>query len=272
MSEVTEKRTFKIPPCKIDKVLVKRMGEILEKESSTIYNDLLEFAIKKESEKDYYKKYPDQLEEDAKSSIAEWEYKPEYTLVAHSRNIESTDISGFTKVDWPSDTESLSVSIGRHGAPKRIEIDIYLESWRMNESKLRVSGNNSTWVNGIADQLEAIFQKNLVGYHLIVEKLLLRVLLSILAWISIAFAVAYPLWPAIRPFLKPSVTFPTIFAIILLIGFVVFYPLELFMEWLFPRFEFGPVSLSRRVRKWMWGLLVSSGLIVAIIFKLVGLA
>lgn len=272
MSEITEKRTFKVPPCKIDKSLIKELGQILEAESPTIYNVHVEIEIKRRSKQDYYKKYPKELKKDAEESVLPWEYKPSYTLVADSKNIKSAEFANFTDVEWPSDTKEINLSIGHFSSPRKIEINLYLERWRMKQSEVSVSGKDSTWVNGIADRLEAVFQKKLLGYRSIVEHSLLRMLLSILTWISIAFAITYLSWPMMRPFLKEGVTWIELFVIILFFGgFVAVWVLEEFLSWLFPRFEFGEVSLPRRVRKWIWGLLVGSGFIANIIFKLVGL-
>jgi len=272
MSKITEKRTSRVPPCKVNRSLIKEIGQILEEESPTIYNDLVEIVIKQRSKSTYYKKYPKELKKDAEESIYPWEYKPNYTLIAHSKDIKSSKIAHFTDVEWPSDTKEISISMGSFRTLRKIEINIYLERWRMSHSQVSVSGKDSTWVNGMADRLEAVFQKELLGYRSIVEHFLLRILLSILTWISIAFAITYPLWPVIKPFLKEGVTWIELFVIILFLGaFVVVVVLEEFLSWLFPRFEFGEVSLPRRVRKWILGLLIGSGFIANIIFKLVGL-
>ena len=73
----------------------------------------------------------------------------------------------------------------------------------------------------------------------------------------------------VKPFFKEDVTFEILYSIILVMGgSLTVFALESLLSWLFPRFEYGKGSNSRRVRKWIWGLLVSSGLLMAIILKL----
>lgn len=272
MSEITEKRTFKVPPCKIDKNLINELGQILEEQSPIIYDEIKKMMIRERSDSTYYKKHPDEIKSDLDSAIYEWEYEPKYELVAPSRIIKSAKVDGFTSDEWPSDAERITLSVGGGKSSREIETNIYMERWRTSNSQVSVSGKDSTWVNGIADRLETTFKSRIVGYHLIVERFSLRILISIVTWISIAFAIAYPLFPVLKPFLKEGVTWIVLFAIVSIVGgWGAIFLLEEFLKWLFPRFEFGEVSLPRRVRKWIWGLLISSGLIANIIFKLVGL-
>lgn len=41
-----------------------------------------------------------------------------------------------------------------------------------------------------------------------------------------------------------------------------------FLGWLFPKYEFGE-TLQKRLRKWIWSLLIGSGIITIIIDKLI---
>jgi len=116
--------------------------------------------------------------------------------------------------------------------------------------------------------LEKVFEKRRLGYHSIHEKRYLKALLIILTWIPMALAITYPLYPIIKPHLKEWVTSSTFFLIILLVGEALMWlPLWTVFDWLFPYFEFGN-PLQKKVRKWIWGLFVSSGFLMALLFKL----
>lgn len=270
MSQITEKRVFEIPPCQVDKDIVKKIGEILERESRPIFEEMFKKTKERMRNDDYYKKYPKELTDKAiKESMFFQTYRPSFSLLSSSRNVESRNIDGFIDAEWPTKINKISLSLGSESVGKQIVVNLYLERWRMKNSEVSVSGSNSVWVNGMAAQLVDIFEKNRLSYHLIVRHVSLRYLLSIVAWISLSFAIMYPLWSIIKPFFKESVTFEILYPIILVMGgSLTVFALEFLLSWLFPRFEYGRGSNSRRVRKWIWGLLVSSGLLMAIILKL----
>lgn len=274
MSRITEKRVFEIPPCQVDKDVVRKIGEILERESKLIFEEMFGETKKRMRNEEYYKQYPKELTDKAiKEGMLLFgiRYRPSFSLYSSSRNIESTNVDGFISAEWPTKINQISMSLGSAPAGKRIVVNVYLERWRMKNSEVSVSGSDSVWVNGMASQLEDIFEKNRLSYHFIVRHMSLRLMLSIVAWISLSFAVMYPLWPIVKPFLREGLEFELLYSIILVFGgFMMIYPLESVLSWLFPRLEYGKGSNSRRVRAWIWGLLVSSGLLMAIILKLLG--
>jgi len=273
MSIITEKREFTIPPCRISKKLIKAIGEVLEGESPKLHKELFDITEQTFREREYYQKNPEKLTpEDVEAAILTSNYVPKFSLVSNSRNIQSSNITGFVNAEWPDDIRNISLELGGYSSTKNITVNIYFENWRINESKVVVSGNDSIWVNGITANLASMFKGEKLGFAFIVNHSLLRFILSILTGLSLAFAVMYPLWPIISPFLKEGLRFETFF---ILIGFfsLVFtaYPLHLFLSWLFPRFEYGVSPLSTRIRRGLWVLLISSGFLSAIILKLLGL-
>ena len=277
MSKITEKRSFSIPPCLVDKDLVKKVGELLEKEHESCFKEAFEETKKKMMEEDFYKKYPKELTED---HIKGRMYGPSlsYSLTAGSRNIESANIAAFVEAEWPDDADEISMglstrlSLGSGVSAKTITVSLYLERWRMKNSEVVVSGADSTWVNGIAVKLERIFESKRLSYHPLVTHPSIRWVLSLVAWSSLSFAFLRPLWPWIMPQLKEGIQFGTFYILIFALGvFIAIWPLEVFLNWLFPRFEYGKSSTSRRVRGWIWGFLVGSGIIATLFLKLFGL-
>lgn len=276
MSKITEKRSFSIPPCLVDKDLVKKAGELLEKEYESYFREAFEETKTKMQEEDFYKKYPKELTED---NIKRRMYglSISYSLTANSRNIDSANTTAFVEAEWPDDANTISMELGSplSASPlsaKRITVSLYLERWRMKNSEVVVSGADSTWVNGIAVKLERIFESKRLSYHPLVTHTSIRWILSLVAWSSLSFAFLRLLWPWIMPQLKEGVQFGTFYIAVFALGvFLAIWPLEAFLNWLFPRFEYGKSSTSRRVRGWIWGFLVGSGIIATLFLKLFGL-
>lgn len=271
MSRITEKRVFKIPPCQVDKDLIRKIGEFLEKERETLFKMILEETKEKLREEDYYKKYPKELTKETIESRM-YGYGLSYSLESSSRNIESSNIDGFIGAEWPENAEQISIELGDRGSPKRVHVTLHLKRSRMGWSEVTVSGYDSTWVNGAATRLEKAFESKRLSYSLLVTHSGLRVILSLVAWASLSFAVLRPLWPFLVPFLREGVDFVVIYAVIFLAGcFLAVWPLEAFLSWLFPRFEYGKSPTPRRVRAWIWGLFLGSGILSALFLRLLGL-
>lgn len=180
MSKVTERTSFTIPPCIVDKDLIKKIGEVLEKEYEVFYKELFDETKKRMQEKEYYKKYPQELtEKDIRSEMLGTE--PRYSLISNSKNIESSNIDAFIQTEWPDSASEISVEFGSTRYAKRASVTLYLERWRMKNSEVIVSGENSTWVNGVAVKLEQIFESKKLSYHPLVTHASLRFILSIAA-------------------------------------------------------------------------------------------
>lgn len=271
MSKVTEKRSFSIPPCLVDKDLVKKVGELLAKEHESYFREAFEETKTKMQEEDFYKKYPKELTED---NIKRRMYGPSisYALTANSRNIDSANTAAFVEAEWPDDANEISMEVGSSMSAKRITVSLYLERWRMKNSEVVVSGADSTWVNGIAVKLERVFESKRLSYHPLVTHPSIRWILSLVAWTSLSFAILRPLWPWIMPQLKEGVQFGIFYVLVFALGVLpAIWSLEAFLNWLFPRFEYGKISTSRRVRGWIWGFLVGSGIIATLFLKLFGM-
>ena len=268
MSSVTEKRSFKIPPCIIDKDLIKKIGNLLQKEYNIYYKECFEETMEEMKEDDFYKKYPQQLtDENIKRNMTN--IRLGYLLESKERNIESSNIQSFIDAEWPNSFEEISITLGTSEGKKRISATFYIPEWRT--SQVIVSGIDGIWVNGIADQLEKIFEENKLSYHFLVNHSSIKYALALAAWASLSFAVLLPLWPSIVPHLKEGTQFSLLYLLIFLLGLiVVIWPFESLLSRLFPRFEYGKTS-AKKARKWIWGILVSSGFISAIVLKLLGL-
>ena len=88
----------------------------------------------------------------------------------------------------------------------------------------------------------------------------------------IIFAILLPLWPLLVPHLNGNIGFIWFYFLVFLAGgMLAAIPFESLWTWLFPRFEYGKNSSSKRARNFIWGLLVGSGFISALILKLLGL-
>jgi hypothetical protein len=272
MSKITEKRSFNIPPCLVDKDLVKKVGELLEKEYELCFKEVFEKTKMQMQEEDYYKKYPKQLTEDNITGRMQGDPSLGYLLRSNSRNIDSANIASFAEAEWPDDANEISMELNSRLSAKNITLSLYLTRWRMKDSEAKVSGVDSTWVNGITVKLDGIFMSKRLSYHPLVTHASIRYILSLVAWGSLSFAFLRSLWPWIMPYLKESTQFEELFILVFVaVAFPAVFALEAFLNWLFPQVEYGKGSASRRVRGWIWGLLVSSGIIAALFLKLFGL-
>lgn len=75
MPEVTEKRTVRIPPCKVNKKLIEEIGKFLEGENLEMY----------------------------------------YSLDSRTKTIRSNDVNDFIEADWGSDLKEIAIgSVTRH--------------------------------------------------------------------------------------------------------------------------------------------------------------
>jgi hypothetical protein len=227
---VTEIREFKILPCKIDKDLIRKIGRVLESD-----------VICK------------------KKGIS-------YNVNSPTRKISSNEFSNFTEAEWSNEIRSISIGVKEYPSPVNIEIDFKYTS----SSKVTISSSDATWADGIAKQLERVFNENKLSYSPIVEHWYLKMILAVSALLSLSWALTYPMVEVFRIFGR-DLPFLNVFLIIVLVGiFPALMALYSFLEWLFPRFEYGN-ALQKRIRKWIWALFVSSGFLVAIAFKFLGL-
>lgn len=222
MSEITEKRTIKIPPCIVDKELIQEIGGLLQSE------ELCRNHLK-------------------------------YSLDSKTQDIESKKVEDFVKADWGSELNEIMIETDCESPKVRVSIDfrnIYL-------SEFSVSGKDTTWVNGVTNRIHDIFRKHRPSYHRIKTNWFLKMLLTIIT----TGILCYPIFLLVNPLIVQNLVF------IVLILFPAGYGgagLYFLIEWLFPYLEYGE-PLQKRMRKWIWIFLLGSGLIPAIILKILGL-
>ena len=242
----------------------------MEKEFKLFFREVYEETKANLQSQDYYKKYPSKLtDEEIRSNM--YGVGLSYSLSSSSKNIESSSIKAFVEADWPDSADEISLGFVISSPAKRVTVNLYLERWRMDKSEVTVTGEDSTWVNGVAVKLERLFEDKRPSYYPLATNGPLRWILSFATWVSLSFAATFLLWPSIQPFLKEGVQFGLVYIAVLLVGtWFATWPLESLMEKMFPRFEYGKKSTSKRLRGWIWGLLISSGFLSALFLKLLG--
>lgn len=117
--KITEKRTVAIPPCRIEKALIREIGELLEKD------DLCKDNVN-------------------------------YILDSKTRDIQSKRVKDFIEADWGSNIRNISIATSYLEKPE-VRITIDFEHYFLSE--FSVSGENATWVNGLSDQIGDTFRK-----------------------------------------------------------------------------------------------------------------
>lgn len=227
---VTEKRTHKIPSCRVDKELLLDIGNVIE------------------------------------SSIRKGE-EVSYSLSAQSRDIQSKSLKEFA-TEPPKDAEEISMSLGKRWSfPRAINVKFDLEEEYLggDKGKISVSDPEAIWVHGVADRLMACFEKKRLGYRVIAERGEIRVVISILLDILLFFSFGYVLSRI------SSLSLQDIAIILVLVGMYFLLVLDFSLKRLFPYFELENRPLPRKARKWILGVIIGSGLLPALVLRLLGL-
>jgi len=222
MSKIIEKRTVKIPPVRVDKMLIREIGKLLESEE--LCKDRLS-----------------------------------YSLDSKTQDLESKKVDDFVKANWGSELNEIKIETDYESPRVRVEIDFR----RTYMSEFSVSGTDATWVNGITNRMHDIFEKYRHSYYRIKTSWLMKLLVTII----VTAVLVYPIFLLVYPLIRENASF--VFLIIFPAGYGglgVFF----LIDWLLPYFEYQE-TLQKRLRMWIWILLFSSGLIPAIILKLLGL-
>lgn len=155
--QITEKRTQKIPSCKVDKELLLAIGNVIENS-------------KRKDEKVYY------------------------NLKAKSRDIQSQNLGEFAS-EPPKDAEKLSMRLSVLWSPSiEVEFDLEEDYVSIGHGKISVSDPDATWVHGTADRLIACFEKKRLGYRVISENGVIRAITSISLTIFLFSSFAYTLF------------------------------------------------------------------------------
>lgn len=225
---VTEKRTHKIPSCRVDKELLLDIGNVIE------------------------------------SSIRKGE-EVSYSLSAQSRDIQSKSLKEFA-TEPPKDAEEISMSLGKRWSLPSVNAEFYLGEYLGSyKGKISVSDPDAIWVHGVADRLMACFEKKRLGYRVIAEKVGIRFTISILLDILLSFSFGYV-------FSRISLlSFDDIVGPLLVFGMVFLFVLDFSLKRLFPYFELENRPLPRKARKWILGVIIGSGLLPALVLRLLGL-
>lgn len=234
LSEIVEKRSVKIPPCKIEKDLIREIGELLESQEPC-------------------------------------ENRLRYSLDTRSKDMKSRRVKDFVEAEWGLDINGIVIKAeytisdivdGKQEEIPEVEVNI---NFRYRSGYFSVSGKDATWVNGIANQVEQIFDKYKLKYYQVKSNWLIKLPLII----ATSLPLVYPIHLVSIRFLYFE-TETSLFFLLFLVSCLVAYGINKLIDWLFPYFEYGETPQAW-ARKWIWILLYGSGLIPSFILKLLGL-
>jgi len=228
MSKIIEKRIIKIPPCYVDRNLIESIGTIIEDG------------------------FPD---EDAEIK---------YSLDGSSIEIKSSNVINFISTKWPDLVNKISIQAGHYHDSPSIGLDFDFKSKSVRE--LEIYGEDATWVNGIADRLEREIQNHKLGHSFFIEIGLLKLPVAILSVISISWFLSVILYPLFK-FFNFQYTQMNIFIFCVGAGSIIGWIfMMIFLDWLFPRYEYGEKFIQKKIRKYIMMFLTGSG-IVSYIFQ-----
>jgi len=224
MVKISEKRSLSIPPTRIDKELLTKVGRILKAHCPKEH----EISIQ------VYSDYRNIITEDFEELKSE-------------------------NVEIPSDTYKIEMTIRHHQIVGKTPIQIEMDLRRPRDSKLRVMGENATWVHGVTELLSEAFSKKKLGYSYIAKSKNLRSLISLATSLLLAYAIG----SVVLFFgIESEIAFGS-GAISLLVAMSL---TDRFFDWVFPYFEIESEDfLPPKVRKWTLAILWGSGIIPSIL-------
>lgn len=235
MVKITAKRSMNVLPTRIDKDMLSRLGQILKKECS----DQQSLSI---------------------------------SLYSDSLDIEVEDCKEFENIELPSDTYSIqmalnntiAVSVGKVVVGTK-PIEIEMDMRQPKNSKVRVRGENTTWVSGVTEAIVKAFERKKLRYWFVAKHEFARTLLSWFSSAVFGFSVGFALWHfGLEPLYSFVVAVATFGVMTNL--------LKRFFDWVFPYFEIGNEDFKpRKFRKVAFGILITSGVLPTIVLKLIGL-
>jgi len=140
--EITEKRTHRIPSCKVDKELLLDIGNLIDNSKRSGEN-------------------------------------VHYSLKAKSRDIRSQNLKEFA-AEPPKDAEEIRIRLSKPWSTS-IDVRFNLDEGFLtsDHGEVSVSDPDATWVHGVADRLNVCFEKKKLGYRAISERGELRAIISI---------------------------------------------------------------------------------------------
>lgn len=235
MSKIIEKRIIKIPPCHIDKkFLIESVGKIIEE------------------------------------NFPEKEARIRYSIDSSSIEINSSNVMNFVSSKWPDRVDDISIQAGEYHQSPSIGLGFDFNSNSIRN--LEIYGEDAIWVNGIADRLEREIQNNKLGHSSFIENRFLKLPAVIISIISISWFLSVILYPLSKYF-KFQATQMDLFIVILAIGGMFGWMLMwAFLDWLFPRYEYGEKFIQKKIRKYILLFLGGSGIISYIFQKLLELS
>lgn len=153
--KITEKRTHKIPSCRVDKELLLDIGKVIE-------------TSKRKGEQAYY------------------------NLKAQSRDVRSQNLEEFAS-EPPKDVEEISIRLSKGLWSTSINVTFSLEESYMSvgHGKISVSDPDATWVHGTTDRLIACFENKRLGYRKISERGEIRFIISAALTIFLCVSFGY---------------------------------------------------------------------------------
>lgn len=228
MVKIREKRSESINPTRIDGELLVDVGQILRADCPSEHEIVIE-------------------------------------LDADSKEILTEDSKEFANIDIPSDTYRIQMAIRSKEETPFNPVEIELDVRHPKDSKIRVMGENATWVQGVAQKLVRAFEKKKLGYRHIAKYETIRTVMSLISSGLLTYVGGFVLW-----------LFKVELLYILLFVVVFFYAMtsliKRFFDWVFPFFEIESEGfLPRKVRKLALAFLWVSGILPTVVFWLLGL-
>jgi hypothetical protein len=182
-----------------------------------------------------------------------------YHIDTATKDAKSKKVKDFIEMEWGTDLREIKIETSDSAYPKlRTVIDFR----PFYDSGFSLAGKDPTWVNGVTNRVQEVFKKHRTSYFRIENSKPLRVLCSFF----VACAFFLPVYIAMQHYLPDSYSIIIVAVLVISNGTNGMYWL---IDWLFPHFEHEGV-LQTRIRKWIWIILFGSGLIPAIILKLIG--
>lgn len=216
-----EKTTVNIPSCIVDKPLIKELGEVLEKET------VLEGHL-------------------------------HYFLDSEKRDVRRHKYKNFIATDWgKSALNRITISTFPQSFYPKLKIEFNFHYAHPN--RFSVAGTDSTWVNGIASQIENVFNTHRTSYSPIRD----RKVLKLFVIFALAAILCLPIILLVVRFLNELYLINQVAVSLMpfcLISIGVFF----LIDWLFPHLEYEGMK-QKRIRKYIWVTLFSTGIVPTLV-------
>lgn len=186
-----------------------------------------------------------------------------YSLDTNTKELTSKNANDFVQADWGSDLNKIKIDTIDNNFPQ-LTITMRLHENSKIYNKFSLSSKDATWVNGLSKRIDEIFRNHRTSYYLLENSLSLRVGLA--CAISLALFM-YPLYLLQQHSILSSNSVLIISILTIAYGAMGF---TILIRWLLPHLDYESLP-QKRVRKWVSIILIGSGLIPAIILRLLGL-